>query len=109
MAQVEQHAMELTKTYESGAEEWFCPVCERRFIVQWPPKYKKIILDPGDEYAVHSGGKGGVVMQSPQIQNNGHNNGNGQETGPMLSDAWHAAFDDLDFDDWPDGPPAESA
>ena len=102
MAQVEQHTMELTKTYESGAEEWHCPVCERRFIVQWPPKYKKIILDPGAEYAIHSGGKGGVVMQSTQLQSNGHNGANSDKE-PNLSDEWQAALEELDFGDWPDG------
>jgi hypothetical protein len=31
-------------------------------MMQWPPNYKKIILEAGDEYAVHSGGKGGLQM-----------------------------------------------
>jgi len=26
-------------------------------IMTWPPKYSKIVLDVGDEWAVHSGGK----------------------------------------------------
>lgn len=46
MVNNDQHVMQLERNYKSGAEEWYCPVCERRFIVQWPPKYKKIILDP---------------------------------------------------------------
>lgn len=56
----QEHEMVLRGTDESGAEEWYCPICGRRFLMQWPPAYKKIILEPGDEQAIHSGGKGGL-------------------------------------------------
>lgn len=46
--------MELLTRHASGAEEWFCPICARRFVIQWPPKYQKIILEIGDEYAAHT-------------------------------------------------------
>jgi len=62
-----KHEMVLERTHESGAEEWYCPLCGRRFLMQWPPNYKKIILEPGDEYAIHSGGKGGLVMGAAQV------------------------------------------
>jgi hypothetical protein len=61
------HTMELERTYPSGAEEWCCPACGRRFIMQWPPQYKRIVLEPGDEYAPHSGGKGGVQIGAMQM------------------------------------------
>ena len=61
------HAMELAQTYTSGAEEWHCPTCGRRMIMQWPPKYKRIVLEPGDEQAAHAGGKGGLRMGAAQI------------------------------------------
>lgn len=93
MQQVEQHAMQLEKIHPSGAEEWRCPTCNRRFLVQWPPKYKKIILEPGDEYASHSGGKGGLLMQTPVV--------NQVEELP-LSDVWHTAIEKLDFTNWYD-------
>jgi hypothetical protein len=64
----QQHEMLLDKSYPSGAEEWYCPICERRFVVQWPPKYKRVVLNGGDEYAAHSGGKGGLTMGAVQIQ-----------------------------------------
>jgi hypothetical protein len=54
--------MELERTYPSGAEERHCATCDRRMIMQWPPKYKKIVLEPGDENATHAGGKGGLQM-----------------------------------------------
>ncbi|WP_420641669.1 hypothetical protein [Candidatus Leptofilum sp.] len=93
MHQQEQHSMELVETFETGAEEWHCPTCDRRFVVQWPPKYRKIILAAGDEYALHSGGKGSIQMHSPEIQP--------QQDNP-LSEEWLSALDDLDFDSWPD-------
>jgi hypothetical protein len=63
----ERHEMEMIAKHESGAEEWLCPVCGRRFLMQWPPAYKKIVLEAGDEYASHSCSKGGLRIGSPSI------------------------------------------
>ena len=52
------HEMVLDNIHPSGAEEWYCPTCGRRFLMQWPPAYNKVILEAGDETAIHSGGKG---------------------------------------------------
>ena len=60
----QNHEMQLFKTHSSGATEWHCPTCGRRFLMQWPPNYKKIILDAGDENALHSGGMGGLKMSA---------------------------------------------
>src|SRR3989344_7035583 len=57
MSKLEQHEMVLEAIHPSGAEEWYCPTCGRRFTMQWPPEYNKVILDPGDENAIHSGGR----------------------------------------------------
>ena len=62
-----RHEMILHQVHDSGVEEWYCPTCGRRFLMQWPPNYKKIILDPGDVHAEHTGGKGGLNVGSPQI------------------------------------------
>lgn len=59
----ERHEMILNATHSSGAEEWLCPICERRFLLQWPPDYKKIVLNPGDETALHTGGKGELTLE----------------------------------------------
>jgi hypothetical protein len=92
--------MRLEKSHPSGAEEWFCPTCGRRFLMQWPPAYQKIVLEPGDEFALHSGGKGGLRMTPPQIS---------EDEEPLLSDELRAALEEvlenIDFDDW-DHPPA---
>ena len=68
MHSLEEHAMELEKVHPSGAEEWFCPKCGRRFLLTWPPDYEKVILNPGDELAIHNGSKGGVRMQQSGIK-----------------------------------------
>lgn len=95
----QQHEMQLEKTHPSGVEEWFCPTCGRRFLMSWPPAYKRIVLEAGDELVRHSGAKGGLRMQAPQI--------NKGEEEPVLSDELRTALGkvldniDFDFDDWP--------
>lgn len=64
MEQSHTHAMALVRAFESGAEEWHCPECGRRFVMQWPPHYKRIILDAGDEMALHSASKGGLHINA---------------------------------------------
>jgi len=54
--------MILAGTAESGAEEWICPSCGRRMLLRWPPDYEKLVLEHGDDTAVHVGGKGGLRM-----------------------------------------------
>ncbi|MBK8905968.1 MAG: hypothetical protein IPM53_32615 [Anaerolineaceae bacterium] len=61
-----QHNMILEVTHTSGAEEWVCPTCGRHLIVEWWPKFKKVVMDAGDEYAIHNGSKGGVVLSTPE-------------------------------------------
>jgi hypothetical protein len=63
----EQHEMVLEMTHPSGAEEWYCPTCGRRFLMQWPPVYKKIVIEPGNEQATHSGGKDGFHIESIEM------------------------------------------
>jgi hypothetical protein len=59
-----EHQMILQHVDPSGIEEWYCPTCGRRFLLQWPPEYRKVILDAGDENAIHSGGKSGCSNTS---------------------------------------------
>jgi len=90
----EQHEMRLETTGPTGAEEWFCPTCGRRFVMHWPPAYQKIVLEAGDEYAIHRGGKGGLQMEQPQISD-------AEE--PELPEEFRAAIEkaleDTDLDD----------
>ncbi len=52
--------MILEGSTESGAEEWVCPSCGRRMLLRWPPNYEKVVLEHGDDAAIHAGGKGGL-------------------------------------------------
>ncbi len=62
-----QHQMVVKNTFPTGAQEWYCPTCGRHFIIQWPPNYKRIILDEGDEQVAHTGGTDGLMMGSMDI------------------------------------------
>ena len=59
----DQHEMHLELTHPSGAEEWACPICGMRYLLQWPPAYKKVVLKTGDEYAFHSCSKGDLAIE----------------------------------------------
>jgi hypothetical protein len=58
------HEMILEKTHLSGVEEWSCPDCGRRFLVQWPPAYKMIVLEQGDKDIRHNVRKANSVIGS---------------------------------------------
>jgi hypothetical protein len=59
--------MILNGCAESGAEEWACPDCGRRVLLRWPPDFERLILEYGDERAVHVGEKGGVRMTGLEV------------------------------------------
>jgi hypothetical protein len=75
---IDKHDMQLVAVHPSGAEEWVCPTCDRRFIIQWPPHYQKIVLNTGNEHAFHSCQTGDAtpttttavadVILSPELQ-----------------------------------------
>lgn len=48
------HEMVLEKIHMSGVEEWYCPECGRRFLVQWPPSYKMVVLEQGEKDTRHN-------------------------------------------------------
>ncbi|MBI5302187.1 MAG: hypothetical protein HY868_08625 [Chloroflexi bacterium] len=58
------HPMRLETRHATGAEEWLCDTCGRRFVLQLPPAYKKIVLVRGDENVSHTGGTGGLRIES---------------------------------------------
>jgi hypothetical protein len=100
MQHTEQHVMQLEKTFQSGSEEWYCPICERRFLLQWDP-FKKVVLEQGDEYAIHSGGKGGLQLHSTNAVQNSKNVDeiDVEEEEVYLSEEWRNALNELDFGD----------
>lgn len=64
----QEHEMVLGKVHSSGAEEWYCPKCGRCLLLDWQPKFRKIVIETGDEMIPHSGGKGGLGMGTVQYR-----------------------------------------
>jgi hypothetical protein len=58
----ETHEMRLVGKAASGAEEWLCPTCLRRVLIEWPPHYEMVVLERGDESVAHAGGRGGLSI-----------------------------------------------
>jgi hypothetical protein len=107
------HIMVLETTHPSGAEEWYCPICGRRFLITWPPNYKKVVLEAGDESVSHSGGKGGVQISAPRVTpENGMPPGNGSSSDDSMpsedgtpADAqemaqWNEWLNEIGFETW---------
>ena len=63
----ETHEMVLNGRVESGAEEWVCPDCGRRVLLRWPPEFERLVVEHGDDRAVHIGAKGGVRMTGLEV------------------------------------------
>jgi hypothetical protein len=113
--QRERHEMVLSTTHPSGAEDWSCPVCGYRFLMQWPPNFKKVILEEGDDSAIHSGGKGGVsigmkITQDPEEESLPSETPEAEEDGLLsmvdqeLLTPWQRWMDKVNFDNlWQDG------
>ncbi len=53
---------------EDGTEEWSCADCGRRMMLRWPPHYEMVILERGNENAVHVGGKGGLQVGGTTVE-----------------------------------------
>src|SRR5687768_6390964 len=89
------HEMILEKTHTSGVEEWYCPTCGRRFLVQWPPAYKMIVVEPGDRDTRHSLTKGNLRIGRLQATQ-------AEETTELTEELrlipWLKWFEKIDFD-----------
>lgn len=96
------HEMIYGKKHPSGADEWFCPVCGRRVVVSWEPKFKKTVLEDGDANASHSGFKAGQqmdeTMDSPLIGNPAQENDDLSIDESRLA-PWREWLDQSRFDD----------
>lgn len=67
-----QHRMERAGAHASGAEEWACPTCGRRLLVQAHPTLAMAVLAPGDARAGHYGGIGGAPAPEPHAGEGHH-------------------------------------
>lgn len=63
----QHHEMVLEMTHPSGMQGWYCPICGRRILLLVPPNSKMVIVEPGDQYASHSGSTGGLRIGSVQV------------------------------------------
>lgn len=96
MNDLERHEMKLEARHSSGAEEWYCPTCGRRFVVQWSPVFNRVILEPGNQYAGHSGSTGGLRIGPPQItKTDGTENAEDEGLG-----SWGEWLDDVNFENF---------
>lgn len=93
MENVSSHEMVLVNTHASGAEEWLCPQCGRRFMLKCPPANDMIILEPGDHYARHWGSNGGLRIGSSQLTHVKEDEISEERFRPWLE--W---LEDIDFD-----------
>ena len=93
MTSQQNHEMQLVATHSSGAEEWLCPECGRRFVAQWEPNFRRVILEPGDEMMAHKSQWEGLqeqILVNPSEDN--------VPDDIQLSDVWKKLLDKLDFD-----------
>ena len=97
MIEQQHHEMILDKTHPSGTDEWYCPTCGRRLLMDYEPKYKKTVIKAGDEYAIHSGGKGGLRMGPMQVTADSQSSTDLGNDDPSLA-PWTAWLDEVDFD-----------
>lgn len=63
-----QHVMVMAKEFEDGAQEWACPTCGRRFIMQLIPRFKRIVLVAGNEEIFHAGGSNGLNIGTATVE-----------------------------------------
>lgn len=93
------HAMTLTTTHPSGAQEWECPICGRKFVMQLSPNFKRVILVEGDAYATHTTGTSELRMTAVQIA---RPTAEQNEIAAEQLDVWLDHINDIDFDALPD-------
>ena len=92
----EHHRMELVDSHSNGADELYCPTCGRRILIHWPPEYEKTVLEVGDEFATHSGSKGGLEISAPQISYQPELSA--QDADRLIQ--WEQWLDRMGFDDY---------
>ncbi len=89
MVSEQSHEMRLETVHPSGAQEWLCPECGRRFVAQWEPKFRRVILEQGQDEIIHKGQAMNLLEEVPD---------NSSENDTGLQDVWKELLDKLDFD-----------
>lgn len=100
----ERHRMVLMGSREAGTDEWYCPICGRRFLMKWPPNYHRTILEAGDETAVHCSSSGELEILAAQTDQEeaGSSSDDPSPDDPSLDDPylapWQVWMDQVDFE-----------
>jgi hypothetical protein len=91
----ESHEMVFEQAVGHDTDELYCPVCGRRILVQWSPDFKKIVLEAGDEFAIHTASKGNANMSANDFD---------PQDEPMVEEdaeliaAWDVLLEEINFE-----------
>lgn len=88
-----RHEMQLATVHPSGAEEWSCPQCGRRFVATWEPVFRRVILEQGEERAIHTGQGLSLAIDVAVDSLEKH-----APKDTKLEDVWKRLLDKLDID-----------
>lgn len=91
----QHHEMVLEMTHASGMEGWYCPTCGRRMLLHVPPRGELVIVEPGNQYASHSGSVGGLRIVGVQVRESNEEPG---EISEERLRPWIKALENLDLD-----------
>ena len=91
----EKHEMHLVEEHAPGIIEFACELCGRRLLMQWHPEYKKVVLQPGNEEAIHTGSQGGIQFSTAQITDKQEQQLT--EADEQLLSPWVEALKKIDF------------
>jgi hypothetical protein len=62
MTDRKQHRMTLESSFPSGAQQWLCPTCSHRILIGVQRgRLEIMVLERGDELALHSGSAGASI------------------------------------------------
>ena len=90
MGAEQSHEMRLETVHPSGAQEWLCPQCGRRFVAQWEPIFRRVILAQGQDKVAHTGQAMHLLLEGVPDPSDENDEG--------LQDIWKELLDKLDFD-----------
>jgi hypothetical protein len=95
MSEQQQHEMVLGEIYPSGTEEWYCSLCERRFLIMgWHPDSKQVMLNNGDEMSHSNLEYNGLFeMDSPRENSD-------SDKDEARLDIWRSWLEKVDFESW---------
>lgn len=90
----QQHEMILEITNASGIQGWYCPTCGRRILFLISPNNQMIIVEPGDQFASHKGGSGGLRIGLVGVEQDE----NAEEISEERLRPWIKALEKLNLD-----------